>query len=254
MKPRETIRVQFSLLHAYDGKQEFLSNEAAQNATRDERLRSVWPFMTRRVLEFSKTLKVRERVNFDLEDVAAELWVALATRDHKWSPDRGRYLTFAGTIIDNELCSIRDRARTVQSPRNSFCRIKEYEGEQAAGTISSKRLKTLADIRRSGFALSPIDGSGRDFDKAIHDDPSASILAREEADEQLNGLKSAIAILTPTEAEVLRRTAGIFGTPRQTSKAVAKSLALTEWEVAEIKARALQKVRSHLTAPKQSAA
>lgn len=193
-------------------------------------------------------------MNFDLEDVAAELWVALATRDHKWSPERGRYLTFAGTIIDNELCSIRDRARTVQSPRNSFCRIKEYQAEAENGEISARRLKTLADIRRTGFGLSPIDGSGRDFDRAIHDDPAASILTQEEADEKLNALRSAISILTPTEAEVLRRTAGIFGTPRQTSKAVAKSLELTEWEVAEIKARALQKVRSHLTAPKQSAA
>ncbi|WP_020467617.1 sigma-70 family RNA polymerase sigma factor [Singulisphaera acidiphila] len=254
MKPRETIRVQFPILYAYDGKQEFLSNEATQLATREERLRSVWPFLTRRALEFSKTLKERERVNFDLEDVAAELWVALATRDHKWSPERGRYLTFAGTIIDNELCSIRDRARTVQSPRNSFCRIKEYQAEAENGEISARRLKTLADIRRTGFGLSPIDGSGRDFDRAIHDDPAASILTQEEADEKLNALRSAISILTPTEAEVLRRTAGIFGTPRQTSKAVAKSLELTEWEVAEIKARALQKVRSHLTAPKQSAA
>lgn len=35
MKPRETIRVQFPILYAYDGKQEFLSNEATQLATRE---------------------------------------------------------------------------------------------------------------------------------------------------------------------------------------------------------------------------
>lgn len=70
----------------------------------------------RKSLSFHRTLKAQNRVNFDPEDILAELYVAISLRDHKWTPDRGEYITFVGAIIDRELYAIGDRARTVESP------------------------------------------------------------------------------------------------------------------------------------------
>jgi hypothetical protein len=102
------------------------------------------------VLKFADTLRPRDLANYDPEDVLTELYLALLLeKDHKWEPERGKYLTFAGTkVVENELHAIRDRSHTVHSPRNSSCRLKQYEPAQVGGTLSGRKAKTFADIRR----------------------------------------------------------------------------------------------------------
>ena len=73
---------------------------------------------------FQDALNFRERVNFDPEDAISELWVVLAEKNDKWESERGKYITFAGVIVDRELCAIRERSRTVRSPKDSSYRIK----------------------------------------------------------------------------------------------------------------------------------
>src|SRR4051812_9532283 len=111
MSQNDRIRDKYPLFYAYGDKHTFLDDEAAVKATTEERIRSIWPFFVGRVLGFVESLKPRERVNFDPEDILSSLWIALAEKDDQWTLERGKYITFAGIIMDRELFAIRDLAR-----------------------------------------------------------------------------------------------------------------------------------------------
>lgn len=81
---RKRLGDEFPMFDAYGDRPAFLSAEEAVVATTAERIRGVWPFLMRRVLDFQAKLKPRERVNFDPEDTLAALYVAIAERDGKW--------------------------------------------------------------------------------------------------------------------------------------------------------------------------
>src|SRR5690242_14949755 len=72
--PTKRARVRFPVLAAFgDERAAFLDNEQAAAATRDDRIRSVWAFVIRQASAFHKSLQVRERANFDLDDVLLDL-------------------------------------------------------------------------------------------------------------------------------------------------------------------------------------
>ena len=250
MQRRDRIRDRYPIFSAYGGEHEFLTTEAAIAATPEARIRSIWPFIVRRVIKFQESLKHRERANFDHEDTLTELWVALAEKDSEWSPDRGKYITFAGVIIDCELCAIRDKARTVHSPRNSSCRLKKYRAEEQSGTISGRRLKTANDIRRTSDGIGPISpGHSREATSigVIHHDPAVVLAGREATEETIDALKVAIkATLTPFEASVLGRLAGLWGRTPQTVWQMAWETGHDQGDIRRAKSRAFAKVRRHL--------
>ena len=247
----ERIRDKYPLFYAYGEKHKFLDKEGALGATAEGRIKSVWPYIVRRVLSFERILKPRERANFDVEDIVAELWVALASKDDQWTPDRGKYITFAGVIIERELCSIRDKARTVQSPRNSSCRLKKYREEEAAGTLTERRRLTAADISRTCTIAGAIGsrGTGEDEDRGpeptVTDNPLATLAERERADGIREGLREALSRLTPIESEVITRSAGL-GVEAVTTSELALAVGRTEKEVRRAKERAMAKVRKRL--------
>ena len=225
-----------------------LDDEAAMAATTEGRIRSVWPFMVRRAAAFQKTLGPRGQANFDLEDTLAELWVAIAERDHKWDRGRGRFITFAGTVVDHALDSIRDRARTVQSPRNSSWRLKEYRVAEEAGTLTPRLAKSQADIRRASGELEEADFG--DWRIASGDDP-AGLAERREADANL---AAALSDLDPTEAAVVRYAYGLDGNPALTIDQIAATLGRSPDAVRRAKARALATLRERLQELGHSAA
>ena len=98
----------------------------------------------------------------------------LAEKDLLWTPARGKYITFAGVVIEHELHAIRDRARTVHPPRNSSCRMKQYRKEEGEGTIRSERPRP-----------SPISAARVDGTKAVGD--GASTASASLAHEPLSG-------------------------------------------------------------------
>ena len=245
---REQIKDKYPMFFAYGGQHTFLSNEEASKVGTEARIRSIWPFIVRRGLAVPQTLKPRDKVNFDPEDTLSELWISLAENDGEWSPERGKYITFAGVIIDRELCAIRDKARTVHSPRNSSCRMKEYKAEEAEGTITPRRLKTANDIRRTSDGIQPIAGKRSDFDRALDEEPVSAITLREMTEETIDAIKVAIrGALTPIEAAVLGRLSGIWGNPPQTVALVSLATGRDQAEIRRIKARAWRKVRDYLT-------
>lgn len=117
-----------------------LSPEEAA-ASVDDRIASVWHFVVGRVASFVETLKPRERASFDAEDLMIELYIKLREKDPKWASGRGRYITFAGTVVSNELSSLRDKARTVAPQRHG-----EAQGVSGRGGRRDHHRKAGEDL------------------------------------------------------------------------------------------------------------
>jgi len=246
----ESIHSKYPLLGAYGrGHQTFLDDDAAIRANVEERMRAVWPFLVRQVLTFASTLKPRERVNFDVEDILSELWVKVAERSEKWSPERGKWVTFVGAVVDRELAGIRDRANTIQSPRNSSCRVKAYRKREADGTLTERCRKTAEDIARTSGGTSDLavgsEAEGRRFG-----DPVLTLTLEETRRETAEVLEKALAFLTPTQAEVLSRREGLRGHEPETESEVASVMGLSEDEVRHIRWQARAALRKRLIALK----
>lgn len=244
-----STRHRYPALNAYGTKHKFLSTEETIAANVEQRIRSIWPFLVRRVLSFQTTLSPRDRVNFDPEDTLAELWIALAENNSEWTPERGKYITFAGSIIQRELCAIRDRARTVESPRNSSCRLKEYAKEEADGTLTERRARTAEDIKRTSDGIKAIGNTYDDAQIDHLEDPD-SIAARNEEIEESRGLiRRAIAqALTLDEARVLGRMSGLWGQECVSAWRIAFETGREVGEINRIATKARKKVRDYIAA------
>jgi len=240
---RARIKDTFPILSSFGEEHEFLDTDAAILATRDERIKSIIPFLIKRINRFQESLKPRERANFDHEDTFSELYVKLAEKDADWSPERGKYITYVGVIIDRELSSIRDKSRTVESPRNSFGRLKEYQEEEESDSLSARRRKTAEDIRRTAECAAPLTLA---VEMTRHDDPSERTLKKEIDDATRSVLIRAIRTLTLFEAQVLGRSFGLFGRPVQTLFMIAWETGVEQDDVRLAKQRALAKVREIL--------
>lgn len=256
MKKSERIRDRYPIFGAFLGQKNFLSIEEAAAATRDQRIESVWPFIVRRVLSFNSTLKPRERSNFDAEDVLSEIWVELSEKDGDWNPERGKYITFVGKLIDRHFCTIREKARTVHSPRNASCRTKEYQEEEAAGSLTEARRKTFADIRRTGEAMGSISHSDRIGDPAegqqfLADESSMDPLdfaaSSFDADLCRDAARQAMRGLTPPEAKVISLLYGFGGRRPMTLWDIAFDAQEDVNEVRKIANAAQRKIKRHLT-------
>ena len=77
MSKNERIKDRYPALFTYCGTHKFMDASATTETSFEDRVRSVWPFVVRRVLSFVKTLKPRELANYDPEDIIGEI---------KWNP------------------------------------------------------------------------------------------------------------------------------------------------------------------------
>lgn len=242
-----SMRYRYPALNAYGSKHKFLSDEEAVAASAEERIRSIWPFLVKRIMSFQATLSPRDRVNFDHDDVLVELWVSLRENDAEWTPERGRYITFAGAIIERELCAIRDRARTVESPRNSSCRMKEYAREEAAGVLTDRRARTAQDIKRTSEGIKAIGNTYADVRIDHLEDPDTLAERHEEIEESRGMIRRAIAnALTVEEASVLGRISGLWGQEGATAWRIAFESGRDVMEINRIAARARKKLRDYI--------
>lgn len=241
---RGSARERYPLLSAYgDAAVRFLGHEEAVAATRDQRIRSVWPFLVKAVLEFCDSLTPRARANYDPEDVMGELYAVLLEKDARWEPDRGKYLSFVGRLISNELHAIRDRATTVHSPRNSASRIKGYE---AAGEMSARRRKTYVDILRvAAEHLCVEDAEPPGGGEAGGAEAAA---AREDYRRARARIRLGVAGLDADEAEAIGRAFGLFGRPEQPVPEIAAATGRTAHHVRKVIARAQRKFKRRLEA------
>jgi DNA-directed RNA polymerase specialized sigma subunit len=226
-----------------EGKIRPLSHEEAIAATPHERIRSVWPFLVRSVLKFADTLRPRDLANYDPEDVLLELYATLLEKDDKWEPERGKYLTFAGSVVENELHAIRDRSHTVHSPRNSSCRLKQYEQAQAEGKLDKRKERTFASIRRVIGEHESIEGEAS---LPAAKDTAEVVLRREELKSVNSAVLAGLMMLTIEEADILGRSYGLWGSRELPLDKIAERTRRTLDSVKKIKARAQDKIRARL--------
>jgi hypothetical protein len=242
MTPRG-LREKYPSFFAFGETQKFLTSEEAPAATPEERIASVWPFLVSQVMAFQQTLKPRQRVNYDPEDTLAELWIELREKDDKWEPARGKYITFVGTIVEHKLYALRDQAHTVHSPRNSTCRLKQYQREEAAGTLTDRRAKTAADIRRVVGEFEPVgEEDSQERERPDHQaaENERLALAREIACEALMSVDTAI------EARIIGLSFGLMGKDPKDPEQIAAETGYSLDQVRRIRSRALSKARAAL--------
>lgn len=219
-------------------------------ATPDQRIESVWRFLVRRALLFMETLRGQEVANFDCEDVLMELYIELREKDGKWSPERGRYITYAARLAQRHISGLRDKSRTVQSPRNSSSRLHEYQQEADAGTITEDRMRTFVDIKRSTGSYGTFDGSslGPATEKGVRpqNDPAIELRERERLDN--DAITWGLMALTPYESKVLGMSNGLWGQPCLTTAEIAERTGKSKDAVKKARDNAVRKVKERLLA------
>lgn len=223
----------------------FLNLDEASSATPEERITSVWPFVVKQVSAFISSLHQRELVNFDADDVLIEVWIELRQKDCKWDPRIGTYISFAGKIIHHLFVRIRERSRTVESPRNATCRLKECISLLQSGkNLTEARSKNRNDILRTINGTSLMGEVVPEYEH--HSSPESDCLGQEHEIILEDAVKRSVSALSPLEAFVLGRLHGLWGNESQTLDQVAKSLRKTHKEVARIRDKAYKSMRDFL--------
>jgi hypothetical protein len=230
---------------AFGKYHKFLTIEEASVATPEERISSIWPFIVKQSIIFLGTLHTRELVNFDADDVLLEIWIELRQKDCKWDPAIGSYISFCGKLIHHLFIRLRERSRTVESPRNTNCRIKEYMAiEQEGRRLSQVRAKNQRDIRRTVGGTSHMGMFVPEQEGG--EPPDRDFLHEENVHLGDEGLRESLARLSPCEAAVLGRLHGLWGSPVLSVFETARELGKTTRAVRQIYELACAHVRDYL--------
>jgi len=224
-----------------------------------DRLKSVEQFIRGKAASFCRTLTARERSNYDHDDIASELRLAVIEQDHGYDPRISKYITYVSAVVNHRLAFIKDHANTVESPPNSTGRIKEYQAEEENSRISPRRQKTANDIRRTKFGIISIDGHGGvrkgepDESCYLLESPLAIECPPEhrtaEAERHAEAIKSAIEAvktLRPIEAWLIGSTYGLWGQQIKTIGDLAAEGKTTPDKLSKIKSNAISKLRRQL--------
>lgn len=220
-----------------------LTTEEAITASPTERIGSVWPYIVKRVMKYHKSLGPMERINFDPEDICSEIVETLMVKDCKWDPERSSYITFAVKIATNAMSDLRNVARTVHSPRNSSCRMKNYEKRIKSGEITTAQTKTFEDIRRTLAAPDQFSVE----DRRTENDPLSEARESERKTFMAKFLRHGSTALNVHEARVIGQFFGLNGQPSRSVSDIAATSGRTEFQVARDKAQALRKMRAAIS-------
>lgn len=228
---------------AYNGNQKFLSAEEAGASDFEERLASIWPFLKSQARRFEKTLKPHERQVTSHEDILSEFVLKLKREDHKYSPERGRYQSWAGEIVKHEFSKLRDNSRIVKC-NNSSARSRQYkELEETVGlTLATKR--TAKDIERTGEPPIPIELIDKIDDCNI--DPLELLTLGETKNEMVLIIKTLFVQLQPRESYVMSRLYGLLGQKQKSAWQIANELGKSEHEIIQLRNSAMDKMREIL--------
>lgn len=226
---------------AFGRYHKFLTPEEAKKATPDERIRSIWPLITRKVLLAQKNMTTRELAAYDPEDLVMEVYVALRERDSLWVPEDGEYKSFAAPIIDHALADIRDVARTVHSPASSATRVKQYEDLERRGALSKRKRRTLRAIRAT-ISITKMGDDMRGFPDKASKGPCDDSSEREWKSLVDRAIEIGMAPLDVIEQAVVIYGQGLNGQEPLNDRAIARMLNMTVKAVRARKAAALSKL------------
>jgi hypothetical protein len=202
-------RSEHPLCFALGSFHNFLSAEQAATCTPEERIKSVWPYILNTVRGFTRTLTPRELANYDEEDVLIEVWIAIKERDHKWNPQRGKYISFVCPIVHRFLYGLREQTRTVQSGANTSSRMKKFQQEARHGELTKVKRRTMTAMEHSIAGPLQITQEHDSSDTAPA--PDLELISIEEQKETINGVMDALKQVSILEAAVMGAYLGLWG-------------------------------------------
>ncbi len=214
----------------------------------EKRLRSIWPYLVKSVNRFTAQLTPRELANYDADDLMTEVALALWKKDDRWSPRRGRYITFAEQVCRSTVLSLRARMRTVHAPSNATGRLKIYRRRLEDGPLPARQRTIVARLAQVlGQVDDVADVPNCPQLVSAADQVQADLDAREAALGSADRARAALADAGPLGALVLTRLYGLFGTPPQSERALAQSLPSlrTAARVLEVADEARRRIRDH---------
>ncbi len=203
-------------------RQPRLTKEEEQTALFDDRLKSVWAYVAMEVIKHNRRLNRRERIHLSVEDAMQGVVAALCERDGKWSPKRGRYITFAAVVMRHALTTMTERMRIVKLPANAMLDLRRYRELHAAGSLNERQTATMRSMEQ--VLAEAVTLTEPDVDSAAPD----LAHVEEQAQQAKLARRHAIAVLRaaerPAAAYVLSRLHGIGREPAMSVKEVAASM------------------------------
>ncbi len=249
-----TDPARYPLVQAFCEGAAKLTTEQAMAATRDERIKSVGYFMLRQINSFASTMRPRERANFDVEDMWTELYTVVAKQDHKWDPATATYLTFVGMLVAHELEEIRNKSRTVQSPRNASLRLRAYAESRANGSLSQRSSvtdlairRTISDPERSFIEGSKGETSADAFLASNCEPPEVQVADKEDSRQNRIAMGKALARLDHLTASMIRMLYGLKGDGRVSIGEIAERSGVSYREAKRIIRAGLKELREILS-------
>ncbi len=222
-----------------------LTAKQERKANFETRLRSIWKYVVRRARRFCATLTDRERSQMDAEDLVGEIVASLLEKDAKWNPERGRYVTFAESVMRNVLSLKREHARVVAAPANAAGRLRQYQELYAQGKLSPASTRTMRAIEGALGETETVSPTvdppfGADREHNGHTTLAATRTMETEVSEALRTLDD------PRQCLVLGRTYGLFGGDEQTPKQIADAIGTDSNAVRNLQGRAKNAMRRRI--------
>ncbi len=204
-----------------------LTEAEQKKAAPKDRLASIIPYMLQRAWGFARTLTTSQRINYDPEDTLSEIYEEMLLKDEKWNPELSSYMTFAHMMIDHLLIAIRDRSRTVHSPRNSGSRLAAYEAKRVLGELTGPTLATANAIQ--GTRTDPV--GTQDYDSETGTAVLDSLCRAEEENVLAKAMLMGLSVLSPYEAAVVGSKWGLWGKEIRNITEIANDLGMSALEV-----------------------
>lgn len=204
-----------------------------------ERINSIDAYIRKSCRFFCGALPANERANMSHEDAYQDCILALVERDKKYDPSRGRYLSWASRLISRELVKIRDRSRTVSSPRDAFARLHQLRAPGATERMRETAARIASTIRP---VLPLVD--------EIQSDKSDPDWAAQSAEEDSHRTTQAAALLLyleetlgPLHRAVVAATYGLQGMRQLPDSRISRHTGLTTEEIAVVRSEAIAQMR-----------
>ena len=193
-----------------------------EDMTRDERIASVGPLVIDIVKRWYRGLMTREKCNYDMDDLLAEIWVEIAIKDAMYNPECGKYTTYAAMLTNRKLGEMRNYMRTVHSPKNSSCRMK-------TGNPDNPTKQKIANSMREPQGL---ESAGEELNVEGADDTDITEAIRASA-------KDAMFSLPPLQARIMRMSYGLGPDRRKLPvSAIARAIGVDVEQIRDLKSSA----------------
>jgi RNA polymerase primary sigma factor len=226
--------------------------------------------LVRRNLRFVVTVaRQYARHGVPLEDLINEGNIGLMRATTRFDPSRGfRLISYAVWWIRQSILSyLTDQSRVVRIPAGKVQGLARLAREterlmQECGCVpgvdqlaarlklTPDQVKALLNLPTHHFSLDePAEGEDSDFEVDTLEDPSSSTEDWLIETLRTHDIESALNVLHPREADILRRYFGLGGLEPESLQSIGQDYGVTRERVRQLRDRALWKLRTSVHAP-----